>query len=196
MKYFFIILFCYKRNPEAKAIMSYSNSSSRVPFCKHCDNLGFNNKHWLYSNGVLICEVLKNTVCQNCNKKGHTRSKCTQQYNNPVENEVRLTSENIKQKYFHIINDFPEFSCNTEIPINVNTKPTYAKIVSIAPTLPSPIVINFKKSNDMEDGEMIEEKIEKIKKPSVPFLEKMRENMTTLKSWADYTDSDSDGENY
>lgn len=87
-------------------------SISKTPFCKHCDNLHLDTNHWLYSNGVLVCPVMKNTECTNCHKKGHTKSKCTSRSSEQKEKYPPVIAKKhvpmsvvLRNKYFALLEE-------------------------------------------------------------------------------------------
>jgi len=75
-------------------------SMTNTPFCKHCVNLNLDTNHWLYSNGTLVCPVLKNTECTNCHKKGHTKSRCAAR---PASSKERISLPAIEKTPMSIV---------------------------------------------------------------------------------------------
>lgn len=187
---------------------TYTKRTSRVPFCKHCDNLKLDNKHWLYINGILACSVLKNTLCINCNKKGHTRSKCTEQnynYNNNKEKEkekkIYLTSENIKDKYSNIVNEWPELSIKTSYKDKNKTKETYANILSVETSLSVSSELSIAPTLSVAPKLSIAPTLS-VEKPfgiieEFPLLDigNRINKMFLYKKWSDYSDTDNESIN-
>lgn len=163
------------------------------PFCKHCDNLHLDTNHWLYSNGTLVCPVLKNTECTNCHKKGHTKSRCTRpaSASAPVAKRTEMpqklpASVVLRNKYAAFLEEEIEEEKrieehNKEFPAlapvshtSVNTKASYSSVL----TAPAPA------QAPMPEPEKPIELTDYVK--SLLSFKK--------RNWADYSDSDSDDE--
>lgn len=77
-----------------------------MPFCRFCFDNNINGPHDHYiretkdSNSRIVCPLLLNTKCLNCNKKGHTTKYCV------VKIPFKTKFTEIDDEGFTVINNF------------------------------------------------------------------------------------------
>jgi len=190
------------RSNNSRRVMKENVVPARAPFCKHCanintrnsDGMALNTDHW-----VSDCVVLKNTVCLNCNKKGHTVSRCNKPMKHLSPNTtttiaVILNSQQKNMKTavaikrnvsrFSCLNELDEEEEEEEKVKDVCKTPT-PRIVAVCPGAPNraSYADALKKAKEVANV--------------IPFpefdLSEVKTRLFRVKkhiNWADYTDSD------
>lgn len=180
--------------PRSNAITSPRMNLAQ---CKYCDNINKRSKNGtvLNTNHLLRdCVVLKNTVCLNCNKKGHTVSRCTVMHgtrSRNTETALVVISNTINAaddwKKSYIKRNKSRFSCLNEME-EEESKPLIKT--------PEPVVRKCPGAPDR--ASYMEALKSEAKKPSTfPAMESEFDSVKTILfrvrkhiNWADATDSD------
>ena len=180
-----------------------SSVKSVKPFCKVCFDAGKSegeySSHFVRNErgGKVVCPTLLNLNCTYCHKKGHTKSYCKDLKKDKKRSEKSFkrfefetkektnTKKKVEKNVFAALDsesdgeedypeEFPALSANVTIRDN-KKKVSFAEMAKKAPTLVA-----------VEEVEPVAEEVEV---PMEPRQERM-----PMRSWAEWSDSDSDEE--
>lgn len=114
-----------------------SKTNKKTPYCATCHKAGLpENKytnHWTRSSpnpdGVIVCPLILNTVCELCNEKGHWKKYCSKKNENH-KNTNHLSAEIVSFKK----TEFPSLiNNNKEQIIKISSKKLYSQILLSSP---------------------------------------------------------------
>jgi hypothetical protein len=179
-----------------------------TPRCIHCVNVGMPSDHWLRATmdpkSPIVCQVLLNTECLFCHQKGHTAGHCAmkksvdkvskqhqklvrrEQYKSMMPKSQERVSNNESRFASIYVDDDVEDEVKTEKPVTQTASVrTWASIVK-QPRLETP--------SDESDEEIASTMALNQQWAQTQVNKKVLPRTLFKRSWADYSDSDSDSE--
>ena len=180
--------------------MSKFNKSVKKPFCKVCFDSGKSEmeytSHFVKSEpgpkGIVVCPTLQNLECSYCHSKGHTKSHCLVLKKN-IKQDNRNRSRGVykekKEKKEKDVKSKNVFECLDECSSSSDEDEVEEEFPAlVARSVKAMSVVEEVKRTSYASMAAKEVKEVKAEVPSAPRVK------APMRSWAEWSDSDSDEE--